>query len=175
MTNTNPYEPAAIKPALSAKERSHATKASVATLIAWPLVLASNIVMPWLLGSTLLREHGTIGVLASVLLFAVAGWALIMRLPTQGIRLVVGATILIGTQFIPVVQIVAGSIAFGIANAMGQAQIGDGEGLDDQITSEWGGFIATTVTGSILACVAFVCGTIAIALLNRFQQRSPGA
>lgn len=172
MANINPYEPPAIKQVLPAEVQADATKATTATLIAWPLVLASNLVVPFLLGSSMIREHGKVGVLAGVLLFAVAGWALIVRRPKQGSRLVVGAAILIATQFLPITQIIAGSIAFRIAKLLGQAQIGDGEGLDDRITSEWGGFIVTSVTGSILACMAFVLGAIVLAAMKGFRNRS---
>lgn len=54
---------------------------STALLAWWPVLLGVNLILPLLLGWSMLKEHGKLGVAAAVAMFAVAGWLLCYLLP----------------------------------------------------------------------------------------------
>ncbi|MBW3600364.1 MAG: hypothetical protein KY475_24250 [Planctomycetes bacterium] len=139
-------------------------------IIAWPVVFGLNIIIPAWFGWAVTGEHGRIGLCLASALFLASGWVLCYVRPAITRRLILGALVFAPSQFIPVVQIVAGIIAFIIAGALGLT------GPDnDEPTGEFGGFVITFIVGGILLMFAGVIGWIVGLILPQSWQSRNGA
>jgi hypothetical protein len=119
--------------------------------VAWTIVFALNLVVPGLLGWSFTRDGGRIGmVVAVVLSLLVGGWvcAVARRI---GLTLVVGGAFVAASQFVPLLQVVAGLIGVWVGAALGQVN-------EERVFNEFSGFLVTMTTGSLLMGTALVAG-----------------
>jgi len=165
----NPYE----APSLTNDVVSGSTKQSVSwfLLVAWPILLALNLVMPLLFGLPMIRSNGKIGVVFAVATFVITGWFTCIYRPQLSKRLLAGSAVVALSQFFPILHMIAGTIAFSIAARIGQAEEGGDLGLD-QIKTEFGGFLVALLTGGILTVCALAIGYGMFAIFNARSNAS---
>lgn len=140
----------------------------VAAMIAWPTVFAMNMFLPVLFGLDLTKHHGRIGMCVASLFVLIAGWVLCVVKSLAARKLIFGSLIIALTQIFPILQILAGSLALGIAEGMQLLS----PGVDDdhnfgiaQIDSEFVGFVVTMLVAVILLGCASMAGLIASLIL----------
>lgn len=174
---TNPYSPppeASTAPPevdLAAKD-----KQPFNLMVAWPVVLVVNLLIPLLFASEILQPQGMVGVILALLSFLLGGWWLCLRWRPIAKRLMAGAAVVALSQFMPILQLIAGVLAievgllFGIVNQMGNNPIGP------EVDSILGGWLVTTITGCLLALVALLIGSIIFLFvgLGKRKQTVPG-
>lgn len=154
----NPYDPPlAPLPDQVMQEQPEDAVPSRSRFIVWPIVFALNLIVPLLFGGQLVRENGMIGLSVAVGFFLIAGWYVCYASPAVARRLLVGSSITAITQLFPVIQLIAGILALGAVSTLGLS-VDDGDLGIGQISNDAGAFLATMITGSIIAAVAMLFG-----------------
>ncbi len=150
----NPYQP---PETIEALVDHHAVPRSFDyfALIAWPIVQACNMFLAALFGWGITQDHGRIGIFFAAMWFLVAGWFLCCVRPVSARKLIFGAILLALTQVFPIIQMIAGTVAFMTALSLGLAAENP-----ETVTTEFGGFLMTFIVGGILICCAWVMGLI---------------
>ena len=75
--------------------------------------------------------------------------------PSIARKLILGSTVIAFSQMYPILQIIAGFVALGVAGGVGLVE--DGEFME-QVSSELGGFVVTLLVGCILLIGATTIG-----------------
>lgn len=122
------------------------------TLIAWPFVFGLNLIVPLIFAWDVTQEHGQWGMAVAVFAMLVSGWALGCFRPVWLRRVVMGGIFVAGTQFIPILQVVAGMVALLVVSG--------------PISNEFMGCVVTLLVGGQLLAVAAGVGLV-LSLLFR--------
>jgi hypothetical protein len=158
----NPYEaPNAAVRTLIPDEQA-LPRASVLTYIAWIFVFAINMAVPLLFSASMTEQYGRLGMSVAALLLLVFGCYICAANRKLAVALLAGGAVVALTQLFPILHIIAGTIGMSVGQTLGHATI-DSDDAPARITSEYGGFIVTFVTGGIL-----MAGSLAIGVLLRF-------
>lgn len=123
---------------------------------AWPIVLAANLTVPLMFGLEVTRGGGRWGMGLAIALVWLVGHLACARFKVLGPRLVIGGVFVGLSQLSPVLQIMAGSASLDFVSWAGMTG-GEFAGMPDRLT-EFGGFLATFLTGGQLLFVAILCG-----------------
>ena len=118
--------------------------------VVWTLVFVANLLVPLMLGWSTTRNHGRVAMFVAIVMLWFVGDNAGKKGRTLGSGLLVGGVVVGLSQIYPFLQLIAGLIALTVAKQLGQAN----EEFD--VTSELGGFIATTVTGGLLMAAALI-------------------
>lgn len=116
-------------------------------------------IVPMMFGLSILRDTGRTGLAVAACAFLIGGCLVCYVSNAWGRRLVFGTLLLAFTQFLPILQIMAGLFAIEI---VGKLNMNFDAGLQDmpQATSELAGFLLTVFTGLPLATIAVVLGSL---------------
>jgi hypothetical protein len=87
-----------------------------------------------------------------------------------GVCLIIGGIAIGLTQMFPIPQIVAGTVAMRIGQALGLAKMDDDDNLAC-VANEFGGFVITIVTGAILMTLSAGIGFLLQLVLDRWWRR----
>jgi len=127
----------------------------------WLLGYALNLIVPGLFGSGTLSPAGVTGLVAAVLLIGAMEFAILAWRPSWTRPAAKGAILVALTQLFPVLQMISGMVAVGLACRM----TGTESLLDDnhfgQKLDLVGGFLATALTALPLLATSIVGGAIA--------------
>jgi hypothetical protein len=119
---------------------------------AWGGVFMFNILVPAFFGWLSTTESGRTGMVIAVVVQLCAGFWVCAKVRTIGLYLVIGGFAVALSQVFPILQFIAGAVALGIGRVLGLAN------TEDNVTSEFGGFIVTMITGGILMALSAGCG-----------------
>jgi len=120
--------------------------------VAWGGVFSFNIFIPLIFGWMSTTESGRTGMAIAIVVQLCAGFWVCARVRTIGHYLVIGGFAIGLSQVFPIPQFVAGLVALIIGRGLGVAN------TEDNVTSAFGGFIVTMITGSILMALSAGCG-----------------
>jgi hypothetical protein len=163
---TNPYLAPQYSEAGLAKEPGFEGKNAMRLYVAWPVVFALNLVMPGLFGLMSTDGAGRVGMLVGTCFLLVCGFWICSSARNIGFALVVGGVPVALSQVVPIIQMVAGTLAFAFAEALGLVGPGGAMGT---ATSAAGGFVLTLTTGGLLMAAALVAGLALRALRALFR------
>ena len=133
--------------------------------IGWTFALAANLVVPLGLGWEMAARVGRVGIGIAVVMLWVLG--LVACGPQRkAMRIIAAGSILTAlSQFVPVLQFLAGIFGLGVASLMERLAgvkpvVGEPHSSTPAVTSEFAGFVATMVTAGLVLVAAFVSGLI---------------
>jgi hypothetical protein len=156
----NPYAAPTDATSSSLRDDRSRRHAGPLTYVAWVFVFAVNMALPLLLSASVTREHGTLGMSVAALLLLALG-CFICATRRKLATTLIGGGVLVGlSQLFPALHIIAGMIGMTLAQALGLADNGGNDGRSPLIINEYGGFVVTFVTGSILMAVAACTGML---------------
>jgi hypothetical protein len=158
----NPYEPPTAAVRTLIPDEQALPRSRVLTYIAWVFVFAINMAIPLLFGTSMTEQHGRLGMSVAALLLLVVGCYICFADRKLAVALLAGGAVVALTQLFPILHIIAGTIGMSAGQALGHATI-DSDDAPARITSEFGGFIVTFVTGGIL-----MSGSLLVGVLLRF-------
>jgi hypothetical protein len=138
------------------------------TFGAWLFVFATNLAVPLLFSSSVTQAHGSLGMVFAILALLTLGGFLCTYHRELSRALLIGGVLIAMTQLIPIPQILAGWIGLAIGNALGLAEFSRGD-QPARLTSEFGGFVVTLITGGILITAAACIGLTLRWLASRFR------
>jgi hypothetical protein len=119
---------------------------------AWGAVFAVNMIVPLLFGLSTTSAHGRIGMTAASMLFLAWGcWLCAVRRQFAA-PLIFGAVLVGVSQLVPILHVIAGLIGLTVGQILGLAD------TRDKVTSEFGGFVVTFVTGGMLIAASAFTG-----------------
>lgn len=121
-------------------------------IVGWVFVYILNLIVPLFLAMFVTDKAGKLGMTAAIVALLGLGCLVVPRCRHAGKAVVIGGGFTALLQFFPPLPMLAGTIGVAVARDMGQTLGGD------QIASEFGGFVATVVTGGVLIAVALVIG-----------------
>ncbi len=130
------------------------------TSFAWLLVLTLNLPVPFACAFAIANTHAIIGATLLVVGLLIAGHLLMKSSPRLMRVFVQGGIVTAISQFFPLLQMIAGSIALDFCAQAGLA-IPDGEDTIGSINTFAGGIMAAAITAGIVLCVAFGFGAFA--------------
>lgn len=137
----------------------------------WLVLFALNLIVPGLLALIMLFPSGWLGVLGAVALLAGAGFAILVRYPRWIGVAVVGSIATASTQFVPMLQMMAGMLGLSVYAYL----TGKPAQFVDDVPSPplglMGGFIVTLVTGTLLL-VASTLGGLLLQGISRIWRRN---
>ncbi|MCE9531831.1 MAG: hypothetical protein K8T89_12010 [Planctomycetes bacterium] len=116
--------------------------------IAWPFVLAANLIVPLGWGMDETRGDAIWGMVAAIPLFWLAGHGICAESRKSGSVLVMGGIVVALLQIVPILHITAGIVGVSLAAGPGM----------HKLTTFLGGFVATLITGGLLLLVALPFG-----------------
>lgn len=153
--SNNPYETREIdlKTVSQPGDRGSVHRSHLSTT--WVFVFLFNLPLPILCASVVCKDQASLGIAIAVVLMFFAGLAFI-SLTRFRQTIVSGGVVLMLAQFLPLPQLIAGTIALEICKAMGLAKVDD-LGVE-QVDSVAGGFVASIFTGLFLLAAAAVIG-----------------
>jgi hypothetical protein len=157
MDRVNPYEAprhAGIESPQSTESQPWGVRGRLAL---WSAVCAANMIVPLLFGLSMTEAGGRLGMAYGMATLYFAGCVMCIRFWPVGRILVVGGILVAASQLIPILHLMAGAMAFGIAEEMGQVT-SDVDGLPDGLATAWSGYFVTVLTGGALVAAAFVAG-----------------
>jgi hypothetical protein len=158
----NPYEPPSEAVRSSSSHEQALARSGVLTYIAWIFIFAINMAIPLLFGASMTEQHGRLGMSVAALLLLVLGSYICAANRKLAVALLAGGAVVALTQLFPILHIIAGMIGMTVGQALGHATL-DSDDSPSRITSEYGGFVVTFVTGGIL-----MAGSLFIGVLLRF-------
>lgn len=163
--DVNPYKPPAAWPIVQHRLHKRPSLDYLA-FAAWPIVLASNSIFFCYAGARLFQSNSRSGAMLAVFILLFAGWLLGWLRPVAARKLILGATVLVFTQFFPVLQSVLGYIALvGAGNLKLAAPIPGG------VTTALGGFLITfTIGAALIGCAALVGSLIGLFLPEKWLR-----
>lgn len=166
--DSNPYQSPEPTEAPAAQPNDSERGWDKFAIIGWPIALGANLPIPLLCGIALTELAGRWGMWLAILLILGLGYLVCYNWPRLSRRLVSASLLVAVTQFIPILQIVAGSIALQVvAQLPFVAGVSIDEHGPERIVSERAGFAVTLLVGvSLLGIVAAI-----IALLSLFSAR----
>jgi hypothetical protein len=135
-------------------------------MAAWAGALLVNAIVPLMFGMLATDPVGRWGMGAAMAVVLVGGWLFCYAFPVQGRKLIAGSVLTALSQLLPIAQLVAGILGLAVASGLGLFVAGN-DGQPDRFVSEFGSFVATMATGTILVAGAFVLGWIAAFVLPK--------
>ncbi len=170
MDEHNPYEPPTDAVRISYPDGTVHHHAGVLTYTAWIFIFAINMAVPLLFSLPLTDLHGRLGMSAAALFLFTLGCGICAANRKLAVALLAGAALVALTQLFPGMQIIAGMIGIGVGQALGHATF-DSDEHPARITSEFGGFVVTFITGGILMAGS-LCAGILLQFITRFFGRA---
>ena len=162
LSDINPYR-SSFGDSSSAAETAARAFALTFFDLGWPLAFAANLPVPLMFSSEITRDTGSMGMAAAVALCLVAGWYVGRRNPWNAKRLVVGGGLVALSQVFPLLHVIVGMVGYEAARSLGGAQQQSDDTIG-RITTEYGGFICTLVTGGALIAAALATGWLLVAV-----------
>ncbi len=169
MDDNNPYEPPGEALTISVSDRKGNPRAGGFTYVAWIFVFAINMAVPLLFSASVTQQNGRSGMLIGTLFLFVLGCYICAANRKLAVALLAGGAVVALTQLFPMLQFIAGSIGMGVGQALGHATF-LGDDNPPRVTSEYGGFVVTFVTGGVLMAGS-LCTGILLQLVRRFLRR----
>jgi MFS family permease len=145
-------------------------RAGALTYTAWIFIFAINMAVPLLFSLALTDQHGRLGMSAAALFLFTLGCLICAANRKLAVALLAGGALVALTQLVPGLQIIAGMIGIGVGQTLGHATF-DSDDHPARITSEFGGFIVTFITGGILMAGS-ICAGILLQFVTRFFGRA---
>ncbi len=138
----------------------------------WPIAFAVNMIVPVILAMMMTSFRGWIGTGVAGFTLLILGYYVCRVYPRFGVNLIFGAGIVAATQFYPILQFLAGTLAIELATKLGLVvQSDDWIGLL-LIATEVSGFVVTFACGTILLVTASIVGLLIGFLLSVFLSRN---
>lgn len=129
--------------------------------IDWTFVFVLNLILPVLLGWQITNSSAKFGAaIVTSVFYAIGLWACV-RLPRYFVAIAKGGLFIAVFQFVPILHIVFGSIAMGVAELMGHVTPDPFDLQNDTtgtVNSITGGMIVTLLTGTPLIFIAVAVG-----------------
>ena len=139
----------------------------------WPIAFAVNMIVPVILAMMLTSFRGWIGIGVAVFTLLILGSYVCRVYPRFGVNLIFGAGIVAATQFYPILQFLAGTLAIELATKLGLVVQDDDWWLGELlIATEFSGFVVTFACGTILLVTASIVGLLIGFLLSVFLSRN---
>ena len=170
MDEHNPYEPPKSSMPPPAPVDHANRRVQMWTFGTWIFVFAINMAVPLLFSASMTEEHGKLGMAVALGAFLTCGCFLCAFHRELARALIIGGVVVALTQIIPMLQFIAGSIGMAVGLGLGVADFG-GDERGPSLTSEFGGFVVTLVTGGILITAAAVSGLSIQWLASRRRAR----
>ena len=122
-------------------------------MIGWPIAFGLNLPLPLMFGVAMTELAGRWGMSLGILVMLGLGYLFCYCLPDLSRRFVWVSGLMAVTQFLPLLQIIAGIIAISIADQLPLLSIdfSDDDGKTEQIQNELSGFAVTVMVGLILS------------------------
>ncbi len=134
----------------------------------WPIAFGVNMIVPVILAMTLTSFRGWIGTGVAAFTLLILGYYVCRVYPRFGVNLLFGAGIVAATQFYPILQFLAGTLAMELATQLGLV-VRDDDWLGELlIVTEVSGFVVTFACGTILLVIASIVGLLIGFLLSIF-------
>ncbi len=169
MDEHNPYEPPTAAVRTLFPDEQALARSGVLTYIAWVFVFAINMAIPLLFGTSMTEQHGRLGMSVAALLLLVFGCFICAANRKLAVTLLAGGAVVALAQLFPILHIIAEVIGMSVGQALGHATL-DGDDGPSRITSEFGGFIVTFVTGGILMAGGLFMGVL-LRFVTSFRSR----
>ena len=162
MFSTNPYESPKSDPA-DPRLKIGGDRASANRLyLGWLLVFALNVVAPLFFGWNITGSGGRVGMFLAMLVLLALGFWICASARQIGFPLVVGGVAVALSQVFPILQVMAGGLAFAVAEAVGVCAPTKLEPSAETVAA---GFIVTMTTGGLLVAASLVAGLAIRAVL----------
>jgi hypothetical protein len=156
----NPYQSPVAE---TAPPQAAVEGASKRIYLAWSAVFFFNLGVPLLFGWGATEKGGRIGMFAAAFVMLVVGCWLCASAQRFARALIVGGVAIGLAQILPLLQILAGGVAFRLVEVSGlEGPAPDLQGL----TSEASGFVVTMTTGALLMAAALMVGLAIRALFS---------
>ena len=140
--------------------------------LAWVAVFAFNMAVPLLFGLSMINWRGMIGMAVAIVVLMATGCWICATFREFGVSLVIGGMLIGLTQMVPILQFIAGMVGVTIGEVLGVFHMGD----EDSPTriNEFGGFIVTLITGTILITMSAASGFLFLRLIPDHWWRRRG-
>ena len=146
------------------------------TVAAWVIIFLLNLPFPLFCGMDVTSGIATLGMFAAIVLLLSAGVVLCVRLPGVMRTLMIGSVVTAISQFLPLLQIVAGLLAISAAKVLGLLAVATQFG-NMRTVSFFGGLLITLITAGIMMLVALGSGWIlqlVYRLIRKLRSNSDG-
>ena len=170
MDENNPYEAPGEALASSVPDGQGNPRTGGLTYVAWIFVFAINMAVPLLFSVSLTDQHGRLGMSVAAFFLCALGCYICAANRKLAVALLAGGAVVALTQLLPGLQIIAGMIGMGVGQALGHATLG-GDSDPARMTSEFGGFVVTFITGGILIAGS-LCAGVLLQFVTRFFGRA---
>ena len=170
MDENNPYDAPGEALANSHSDGQENPRAGGLTYVAWIFVFAINMAVPLLFSLSMTDQHGRLGMSVAAFFLLALGCYICTANRNLAVALLAGGALVALTQLFPGLQIIAGAIGMGVGQALGHATL-DSDDNPARITSEFGGFVVTFITGGILMAGS-VCAGVVLQFVMRFFGRA---
>lgn len=121
-------------------------------MLGWPIALGLNLPIPLYFGVVRTQFAGRSGMTLGILVILGLGYLFCYCRPDLSRRFVWASSVMAGTQFLPIIQIIAGMIAITIAQEIPFLSLSFGrDDLPEQIQNELSGFALTVFVGMLLS------------------------
>lgn len=134
--------------------------------IAWAAVFFANLIVPVTLGLLPTDPVGRWGMGTAIGGMLICGWLFCYAFPVLGRKLIAGSILTALSQVLPIAQFAAGIAGLAIASGLGLFVSGKDYEADHFI-NEFGSFVATMTTGTILVVGALMLGWLVAFLLPK--------
>jgi len=156
----NPYQPPRIgvQPADAVRLRNDESRVLASPLILsieWTVILAFNLIVPTLVAWGFTNNPAKLGSGFAVFLIAVIGYYFCITKPLPMLFIVRGGVLVALSQFVPVLQLVAGAVSI---RALILFRIVDDSSFSQMLSTPAAGFLVTMLTGLILIGVSLTLG-----------------
>lgn len=137
--------------------------------LAWVGVYLPNLIIPVYFARMICNEPAMVGMVFGVLVVFGVGCRACFRSRRLMLAIIYGGWVVGASQFLPMLQMFAGSFAVGGVAALGLTTSGRAE----DVNTAAGGFVATLITGALLLAVAASFGLILGWVGGVFFGRAP--
>jgi hypothetical protein len=159
----NPYQAPEAAEGLIERPKQPERRLERFATIGWPIALGLNLPIPLMFGAAMTGHAGRWGMFLGILVMLGLGYLFCYCLPDLSRRFVWVSGLMAVTQFLPLLQIIAGMIAITIANRLPFLSLNfpDDDGTPEQIQNELSGFAITVMVGLLLSL-----GVVSVALVS---------
>ena len=125
----------------------------------WLIAFSANMIVPLIFGLSETHENGRDGLWFAVASLFAIGLAVCMFQQRLATTTIIGSVVVGLSQLFPILQIIAGVLAFGMTDRFG---LRHNDALDSwpRIYNESSGFVVTFVTGSLLILASLITGAL---------------
>lgn len=172
-SDENPYAaPLAVDPVASPVSRLRPQ----GWMIAWTVVYGANLIVPLMFALGTVQGSGTLGMVLAMFVMWLVSLMICARARPVRSWLMAGGIAVAISQFMPILQIMAGMMGVGLASLLvrGPAEAGDDDlvrGLGAVGTSFPLGLLATLLTGAALMVASLAIGFVLVGLARLFAAR----